>query len=315
MGGLGMASAYAQAPTFSPPALPPIPGSPQPSAAPGAPAPVDPSFTPNPSTAAKAATGTDGVLSDLSAVQKGSAAPATPQPGASPSTAAVPQVAAAPTADANATTAKPPGLADLPPPVAPESSETVKPVVTTLPEVVANTSAPNNTTPPPLNLSNNVLPSLQPTPAPAKTATNNKTAPLLLPPPIAAKHGKGEKTETAAKDEKEPAAIKTWQTRLKPSIQPINTSFNYRRVLLPSEIYRASYDRDNAHLPIRTTREDYVRDLFSAATSNDINGTRALLNAGTDINATDAYGQTPLAAARRAGAYDTAALLMARGAR
>jgi hypothetical protein len=62
-------------------------------------------------------------------------------------------------------------------------------------------------------------------------------------------------------------------------------------------------------------REDYVRLLFKHAATNNIDGTRALLNAGTDINATNPRGETPLAVARRYGAMDTAALLAARGAR
>jgi ankyrin repeat protein len=66
---------------------------------------------------------------------------------------------------------------------------------------------------------------------------------------------------------------------------------------------------------VRVTRQDYERELFQTVATNNLNGTRALLNAGTDINAKNHYGETPLQVARRAGAVDTANLLMARGAR
>lgn len=109
--------------------------------------------------------------------------------------------------------------------------------------------------------------------------------------------------------------IITWQTKLAPSIIPPNTNFNYKRAQLPDVIYRTQYSPDNRHLPTRVTRDDYENLLFTSVTRNDIETTRALLNAGTGIQATNAAGETPLAAAKRAGAVDVAALLIARGAR
>ncbi len=314
MGGLGMASAYAQAPTFSPPNLPPIPGAPQPPSAPQAPAAPDTTHVPNADNATGAAK-TDGVLADLSAIQKGNGTPqltTTNEPNATPTPAAN-AIAPANTPAAAATTV-PPSLADLPPPIAPESSDkaTARPTVTTLPAIVADKVG----APPPLNLagtSTTALPSLQPTATP--TPTSNQPPPMLLPPPSKPKKIANKPADATAVAAAGETGVKTWQTKLKPTSEAWHTTFNYRRVLLPAEIYRTSYDGNNSGLPVRTTREDYVRLLFAAATRNDINGTRALLNAGTDINATDGYGITPLAAARQAGAYDTAALLMARGAR
>lgn len=109
--------------------------------------------------------------------------------------------------------------------------------------------------------------------------------------------------------------IKTWATKLAPSIIPPKTSFNYKRALLPELVYTTQYSRDNQHLPSRVTRDDYERLLFASIAKNDVEATRALLNAGTGLAATNEAGETPLAAAKRAGSEDVAALLVARGAR
>ena len=109
--------------------------------------------------------------------------------------------------------------------------------------------------------------------------------------------------------------IATWQTKLAPSIIPPKTNFNYKREVLPESIYATQYDRDNSHLPKRVTREDYQAMLFSVVAKNDINGTRALLNAGTGLDVTNSYGETPLQVAKRSGARDVAELLVARGAK
>ena len=108
--------------------------------------------------------------------------------------------------------------------------------------------------------------------------------------------------------------VKTWQVKLAPSYKPKETKFNYRRVLLPAEIYRDSYNAANRHLPIRQTMESYDQLFLQAVARNDINGTRAFLNSGRDINTTNAQGESALTIAIRAGAVDTARLLEARGA-
>ncbi len=104
-------------------------------------------------------------------------------------------------------------------------------------------------------------------------------------------------------------AIRTWGTTLAPAIAPMTVTYNYKRQLLPSTIYRTSYDRENDHLPKAVTREDYIALLYASAAANDVNATRALLNTGLQANMGEA-----LAVARRAGANDTARLLIARGA-
>lgn len=113
----------------------------------------------------------------------------------------------------------------------------------------------------------------------------------------------------------EKAPLKTWETTLAPAIMPVSTRFNYKRQVLPETIYRRDYGYDNRHLPHRVTRGDYEGLLFTSIARRDMDATRALLNAGTDINATNAYGETPRAFAERIGAMDVAAMLTARGGR
>jgi hypothetical protein len=117
------------------------------------------------------------------------------------------------------------------------------------------------------------------------------------------------------KVEQEKPKIKTWKTTLAPAIIAPETNFNYRRNLLPSAIYRTDYAEENKHLPVAVTRQEYESLLFASVTKNDIQTIRALLNAGTDINAVDASGATALTVAREAGAQAAAQLLVARGAR
>lgn len=186
-------------------------------------------------------------------------------------------------------------LSDLPPPIAPEASDKVG-------------DAPANTAPLPPAVS---LPTVD-VPvalAPALPAPPGLAVPLPGAPPG---------LEPTGAPEKEPAkktAAKTWQTRLKPVSTAYDTRYQYRRVLMPGVIYRTQYNLDNQHLPTRVTRSDYEYLLFQRAAMNDVDGTRALLNAGTYINTTNTRGETPLAVARRHGAQQTAMLLQARGAR
>ncbi len=114
------------------------------------------------------------------------------------------------------------------------------------------------------------------------------------------------------KIQKKPST-KTWLTKLAPAIVPPETSFNYRREVLPPTIYRDAYAARNRHLPRAVMRQDYEQLLFASVTRNDVETARALLNAGTNINAMAVTGETPLMVARRIGAHATAELLYARG--
>jgi hypothetical protein len=110
-------------------------------------------------------------------------------------------------------------------------------------------------------------------------------------------------------------APKTWKTTLAPSIIPPKTNFNYRRQILPDAIYQPAYSRENRHLPIVVTMNDYTSQFLAAVARNDVNGTRALLNAGVNVNVTTSSGETAMGLAQRVGARDTARLLAARGAK
>lgn len=113
----------------------------------------------------------------------------------------------------------------------------------------------------------------------------------------------------------EKATSITWGTRLAPSVIPKKTDFKYKRDLLSKIIYRTEYDKNNRHLPSRITRDDYSNLLFNSIAKNDINATRALLNAGVSVDSTNPYGETPLMLAERLQATQVAALLVARGAK
>lgn len=179
-------------------------------------------------------------------------------------------------------------LADLPPPpAAPDSSD------------VAAKGNLTNTTPAP--------------PAIPALATNDS----LVPPPLFPVAPGG---QTQAATEVPPVNVepekpkeKTWQTKLAPTSVNPQVSFNYRRNLLPATIYRTQYSEPNRHLPVAVSRQDYAAMLFTSVTRNDVELTRALLNSGVNVNVMSASGETPLAAARRAGAGATEQLLIARG--
>lgn len=108
---------------------------------------------------------------------------------------------------------------------------------------------------------------------------------------------------------------KSWQTKLAATVKPKNLRYNYKRVALPGTISRTHYSLDNRHLPKRFTRADYEGLLFMNIAKRDMEATRALLNAGTDIQAMNAYGETPRSFAERIGAADVAAMIAARGGR
>lgn len=243
--------------------------------------------------------------------------PIAPNAGAQKTTATISEAADAPAApDAI------PELANLPIPAAPAA---VGATAETQPAATADAAA--------------VIPAppLPPMAEAADTVTGEATAPPALPaaPPLtvaappnslpgfalpSAPATNPMETATALPEVSvdAPPAFKmggrTWTSKLAPAIVPKNTSFNYRRQVLPDAIYRTQYDRENRHLPTRVTRDDYARYLADRVAANDINGTRALLNEGLSVNTTDGSGQSLLTIARRFGARDTERLLIARGA-
>ncbi len=150
----------------------------------------------------------------------------------------------------------------------------------------------------------------------AQAALYGPTLPATEPfgPPTPEEFGSA--LSEAAKDglPEDRGGSKTWHSTLAPSRTYPKTNFIYKRVVLPASIYRTAYAPQNAHLPIRRTRTDYDAMLMRAAARNDVAGVRALLNAGVNVNQRDGHGDSALIVAIRAGAKDTARLLLARGA-
>lgn len=176
-------------------------------------------------------------------------------------------------------------LADLPPP-SPESSEG---------PMLDLSKAPPPLPELPVAKADPIAPPALPLPIPLPTAEGQVTA---LP----------EIKIEAAKPQQ-----KTWKTTLAPSAVNPQTAFHYKRHLLPATIYRQEYAEPNRHLPKAIHRVDYENLLFESVVRNDVQTTRALLNAGAPVNSVATTGETPLAAARRAGATAAAQLLTARG--
>lgn len=89
---------------------------------------------------------------------------------------------------------------------------------------------------------------------------------------------------------------------------------NFRTQVLPESIYKKRYSGANAHLPRAVTEDDLNRYMFTAAVTNQIEGVRAMLDYGRDINLRDENGNTPLLAATTANNIDAVRLLLRRGA-
>ena len=90
--------------------------------------------------------------------------------------------------------------------------------------------------------------------------------------------------------------------------------FNYKNQRMPYPIYSRPHRAENSHLPPAMYQLDYDVATFAAAARNDINGLRAMLNAGRNIHMRNAYGESLVQVAARHGANDTLRFLIARGA-
>lgn len=237
-----------------------------------------------------------------------------PLPGAAP-TPSLPSLSAVPSLAALPTIPEPSSA-----PAAPLATGEV-PAPTKLPELSVITAAPEPPSPEAAQVAaaqkaSGVLPA----PAAEVAAAFPQGLPALplpgITPPAPPLPGEAAVAlpEVQVEQAAQASKPKTWMGALAPSIIPPQTNFQYKRAVLPGVIYRSSYDPANRHLPQRVTREDYEALLFTSVARNDVEAARALLNAGTGLEAQNAEGETPLAVARRAGAVEVAALLVARGA-
>ena len=91
-------------------------------------------------------------------------------------------------------------------------------------------------------------------------------------------------------------------------------NFSYKTQRLPEEIYKRQYDGKNRHLPRRMVDADYRHAYFVAAGRDDVNGVRAMLNAGYPVDRQDVWGDTALMVAAKSGAVNVVRYLLARGA-
>ncbi len=89
---------------------------------------------------------------------------------------------------------------------------------------------------------------------------------------------------------------------------------NYKTQIPSRKITKKEYDKQNRHLPKLVTEADLDYYLFLAAARNNLDGVRAMLDAGKNPNIMTKNGDTPLMAALSAGNNEVAELLILRGA-
>lgn len=278
-----------------------------------------PELLPLPGAAPKAAVATTAKASTASAPTTAAAAPfpeLMPLPDVvsqSPAAPASTVTHAAPKADAANDGL--PALADLPEPDMP-AEKPVRPKVASTDKGKAptETAAENKDTAPATSTAGiPALPALFPLLGGASTsAPVTENASGVPPLPMIDSAPKSSQHIKISEDDHQK---KSWQVTLEPTDVPVETRFNFRRQMLPSTIYTTQYSEENQHLPVAVTRQNYEELLFSSVTNNDVESTRSLLNAGTNIDAVNGNGQTLVAVAHMAGAEATEKLLLARGGR
>ena len=159
------------------------------------------------------------------------------------------------------------------------------------------------------------LPALKPLAPPPISSTGAPPPPPLPLPLASAGNGVSPLAIPAFGGESTNSGYtKSWEVPLEPSYKPKKTRFNYKRVTLPSYVYRTHYGKENQHLPIRQTKESYDVHFLHAIARNDIDATRAFLNSGRSVHMRNAQGDNTLIIALQFGAHDVARLLIERGA-
>lgn len=169
--------------------------------------------------------------------------------------------------------------------------------------------------PPPLPANTNITSGRSNLPPPlpiALPSPSGRPPPLSFPSPLDSANNAP--TNTGFGFAAPRAPLKSWQVKLAPSVKVKKTTFDYKRVRMPNAVYRTQYTHDNRHLPIRQTEVGYDQHYLHAIARNDIDATRAFLNAGRSVNMQNARGDNALIIAMQFGAFDVARLLIARGA-
>jgi hypothetical protein len=93
----------------------------------------------------------------------------------------------------------------------------------------------------------------------------------------------------------------------------INRNY-YRSERLPETIYAKAYDKLNKHLPTAYYESEYDGLVFVTAQRDDINGLRAMLDSGRNMELIDRDGDTPLLVAVKHNAINVTRLLLGRHA-
>jgi hypothetical protein len=161
------------------------------------------------------------------------------------------------------------------------------------------------------------LPSMPALPSPIQASRRSNappplTLPTIAPPPLAA-------TNPSVASPLSGGLLpnvrvsKSWEVALAPSIKPKTTKFDYRHAgnTLPYDMYRGP---GNSHLPPRMNDTRVQAEYFYVIAQNNINATRAFIDAGQSIEAPNTQGDTPLIVALQFGALDVARLLVVHGA-
>ncbi len=96
--------------------------------------------------------------------------------------------------------------------------------------------------------------------------------------------------------------------------KPVDMAKRYKN-RLPDTIYATKYPKGNKHLPYARYERDLDAQIFVSIRKDNINGLRALLDySKRSVNKPDRYGDTPLIAAVKANAVNSARLLIGRKA-
>ncbi len=88
----------------------------------------------------------------------------------------------------------------------------------------------------------------------------------------------------------------------------------YRTEHVPEPLYAKSYDVHNRHLPVAYNQQDYDKLVFLTAKRDDLDGLRAMLDSGIDVNTVNSEGDTPLLVAVKNNSINAARLLLLRKA-
>lgn len=148
--------------------------------------------------------------------------------------------------------------------------------------------------------------------------------PLVTLPPLPGGAGEGQppitfgavnsgESQKAAK-QRDPNKKYAGKMPRNPAKTSIKSGFDFKRQYVPNEMYKAEYRRENHHLPVVQTVQQYERAFFKAAMENRVADMRALHKHLRTVALRAENGVTPLMAAASAGSHDAVVYLLQHGA-